>query len=324
MRRGRRVSRATGTTICSSSRAPDSPTGRANAGTLSFAEFGRPRPIAAILVCRIRPCNRRARGCFMQANLPRAGAVDREVLTRREIEVVRLVAEGLSGREAAQRLCRSPRTVENHLRAVYQKLGVRNRVELLHAAEHRGLLASAPSEVRAQPGSELEFKSRMLDIIRSLDARMALAANDSYFGELVIALSGALHARWAGISEHSAHDEMIEIIVMAADGVIGEQSSCQAEGSPCGETLRRGSFVVADDIAQVFPGWALAAALGIRSYAGVRLDDRLLGTVGTLWIMDDKPLERGADVEMILRLFGRRTAAELALAQTLDQEISRA
>ena len=57
-----------------------------------------------------------------------------ERLTRREREVLRLVADGLSNREVAGRLFISEVTVKVHLRHIYEKLGVRNRMEAaLHA-----------------------------------------------------------------------------------------------------------------------------------------------------------------------------------------------
>jgi DNA-binding NarL/FixJ family response regulator len=51
------------------------------------------------------------------------------LLSSREQEVLRLLAEGLTDREIAGALAISPRTVESHVSAVLRKLGVRNRAE---------------------------------------------------------------------------------------------------------------------------------------------------------------------------------------------------
>lgn len=51
-------------------------------------------------------------------------------MTDSELRVVRLVAQGLTNREAASRLFLSPHTVDSHLRHSFTKLGVNRRVEL--------------------------------------------------------------------------------------------------------------------------------------------------------------------------------------------------
>jgi DNA-binding NarL/FixJ family response regulator len=51
------------------------------------------------------------------------------VLSAREHEVLRLLAEGMTDREIAGALSISPRTVESHVSSVLHKLGVRNRAE---------------------------------------------------------------------------------------------------------------------------------------------------------------------------------------------------
>ena len=48
-------------------------------------------------------------------------------LTTREVEVLRLVAQGLTNEQVAQRLVISPRTVDTHLTSIYSKLGVSSR-----------------------------------------------------------------------------------------------------------------------------------------------------------------------------------------------------
>jgi DNA-binding NarL/FixJ family response regulator len=61
-------------------------------------------------------------------------------LTPREVEVLKLVAVGLSDAEAAERFFLSVRTVNAHLRSVYRKLGVRSRVAAGRFAQSYGLL----------------------------------------------------------------------------------------------------------------------------------------------------------------------------------------
>jgi DNA-binding NarL/FixJ family response regulator len=58
-------------------------------------------------------------------------ATGRRLLTKREEDVVRLVIEGLSNREAAHKLGLTEHTVSNYLFRVYEKLGISSRVELV-------------------------------------------------------------------------------------------------------------------------------------------------------------------------------------------------
>jgi DNA-binding CsgD family transcriptional regulator len=53
------------------------------------------------------------------------------LLSKREMDVVRSLAEGLTNREIAERLGLSQHTIKNYLFRVYDKLGVSSRLELL-------------------------------------------------------------------------------------------------------------------------------------------------------------------------------------------------
>jgi DNA-binding NarL/FixJ family response regulator len=64
-----------------------------------------------------------------------------EELTPRELQVLRLLSEGLSNHQIARRLGVSVRTVEAHLTHVYAKLGVGSRTEAVLVAQRKGLLA---------------------------------------------------------------------------------------------------------------------------------------------------------------------------------------
>ena len=63
-----------------------------------------------------------------------------QVLTGREIEVVRMVATGLRNKEIADRLAISEGTVKAHLRTVFDKLGIDSRVQLSIYARENALV----------------------------------------------------------------------------------------------------------------------------------------------------------------------------------------
>ncbi len=63
-------------------------------------------------------------------------------LTPRELDVLRLLAEGLSAAEIGLRLHLSESTVKSHLGHIYQKLGATNRAQALMTAMRIGLLSS--------------------------------------------------------------------------------------------------------------------------------------------------------------------------------------
>ena len=67
-------------------------------------------------------------------------STDKE-LTPRECEIVRYVASGMRNIEVGERLSITESTVKTHLNNIFQKLGVRDRLELTHYAIKTGMVA---------------------------------------------------------------------------------------------------------------------------------------------------------------------------------------
>jgi DNA-binding NarL/FixJ family response regulator len=65
------------------------------------------------------------------------------LLTRRELEILRLVSSGLSNAQMAQHLWVTEQTIKFHLSNIYRKIGIRNRTAASRWAQANGLLEEA-------------------------------------------------------------------------------------------------------------------------------------------------------------------------------------
>ncbi len=75
---------------------------------------------------------------------PRRGQALVEALSKRELEVLRLLATDLDGPDIARRLFVSVNTMRTHARSIYAKLGVNSRRGAVSRAEKLGLLSHSP------------------------------------------------------------------------------------------------------------------------------------------------------------------------------------
>ena len=66
--------------------------------------------------------------------------VGKDDLTKREIEIIKLFAEGLSNQDIADKLFISVRTVESHKNHIMQKLGLKNNIDLIKYCIRNGIL----------------------------------------------------------------------------------------------------------------------------------------------------------------------------------------
>lgn len=67
-------------------------------------------------------------------------ALTQEALTARELQVLKLLAEGVGNREIAERLSVSEHTVKFHLSAIFGKLGASTRTDAVRRALRAGLI----------------------------------------------------------------------------------------------------------------------------------------------------------------------------------------
>jgi len=68
------------------------------------------------------------------------GSAEERIISRREEEVLQLIADGCSTPEVAERLYISQKTVKNHLASIYQKLDARDRTQAVLQAVRMGIV----------------------------------------------------------------------------------------------------------------------------------------------------------------------------------------
>jgi len=96
-----------------------------------------------------------SRAAAMQKVDSACSSVDREgagVLTRREQDVLKLLAQSLTSDAMARRLECSKRTVHKHLQNIYRKLGTVDRLQTVLTAQKLGLVAGPPGSTPALAG----------------------------------------------------------------------------------------------------------------------------------------------------------------------------
>jgi DNA-binding NarL/FixJ family response regulator len=74
------------------------------------------------------------------------GARVRDLMTPKEMKIVALIMQGYKNKAIAQRLGNTEQVIKNHLRSVYDKTGVSDRLELALFTIHHPLLAEAAGE----------------------------------------------------------------------------------------------------------------------------------------------------------------------------------
>jgi DNA-binding NarL/FixJ family response regulator len=122
-------------------------------GALRYAVEAAGDAASAFLAEARQDSARRAAHLAQQWHVPDQGGVLPSIdgldatataLTRREAQLIELAAEGLSNAEIADRLVLSVRTIDNHVAAVLDKLGVRTRRDIPARAAQLGLRLHRP------------------------------------------------------------------------------------------------------------------------------------------------------------------------------------
>ncbi|MFM2112385.1 MAG: hypothetical protein RLZZ271_1045 [Pseudomonadota bacterium] len=94
--------------------------------------------LARMLLKRFRPEPAPLAGS--RPGVPKPAKTENNPLSDREMDVLKLVAQGYLNKEIADKLCISPHTVGTHVKSLYLKLSAHTKVQVVRAAQERGLV----------------------------------------------------------------------------------------------------------------------------------------------------------------------------------------
>ena len=160
-------------------------------------------------------------------------------LTRREVEVLELIAQGLTNSEVARRLDVTVHAVKFHLASIYKKLGVANRTEAAYTYfQHPNAEPAAGSpENGDRPAVDGPRRAQSLAEPRPLDlpGNAARLREGGLAGREDRALNGELAAAVAAFAEHQGVE--IQTVVLAALAAVLRRYTRQEDivlGTPSG------------------------------------------------------------------------------------------
>jgi PAS domain S-box-containing protein len=167
----------------------------------------------------------------------------------------------------------------------------------------------AEKQARVILAKDISDRKRAEAALQNLVAGTANVTGEDFFPELVHHLVSSLGCGHALVSRQI--DEQFQTLAFWSNHQLQPNFNYTIAGTPCELTQEQGFYSCSSGIQQTFPNALGIQILQAESYMGVALMDSEGKAIGTLCILDNKPLIEPQRCEAILRIFGARAGAEL-------------
>ncbi|HEY9644518.1 MAG TPA: PAS domain S-box protein, partial [Coleofasciculaceae cyanobacterium] len=160
-------------------------------------------------------------------------------------------------------------------------------------------------------GVNITARKRIEAALESILQGTASATGADFFPRLVQSLVSALGVRHAVVTE-LVDDQTLRALAFWSNDQINPNPDFDLRlPLPCGRTLEQGVFICPNQLQDIFPNSEVLTQLEAESYLGVALKNNEGRSIGTICILDTKPVTEVARSEALLRIFASRAAAEL-------------
>lgn len=150
----------------------------------------------------------------------------------------------------------------------------------------------------------------------------AITTGERFFRALVRHVAEALDVRHAMIAEVTEIRGRVRTLAQWDEDRFLENFEYDVAGTPCEPVLLGEVRQYVHSVREMFPSSVSLAELGIESYLSIPLRDSTGDILGSLVVMDDKPMPKNPRHLPILQIFAARAAAELERMRT-EEELRR-
>ncbi|MBL8231823.1 MAG: response regulator [Bryobacterales bacterium] len=160
---------------------------------------------------------------------------------------------------------------------------------------------------------DITDRKRVQDILVATAKGVAAETGAGFLRSLVERLAEALNADHALIGEHIPGEGAgrIRCHALISEGEYSEGLEYAVSGAPCEVVLSAGVGCYPSRLRELFPHDEMAVQLGIESYVGMPLSDRLGRPLGLVAVMWKKELHEVPLANSLLKIFAARASAEL-------------
>jgi PAS domain S-box-containing protein len=157
--------------------------------------------------------------------------------------------------------------------------------------------------------TDISDRKRFEAALEHLVAGTAACTGNNFFAAMTENLSRVLGVNYVMMTRRE--DNNLHTLVFWADGQSQPNVTISYPGSACEQTFRHGSYLCADRLLDQFPDSQALAQLQAQAYCGVALTNMSGEPIGTLCVLDRRPLVDAERCDQILRIFAARVSAEL-------------
>jgi len=152
--------------------------------------------------------------------------------------------------------------------------------------------------------------------LQSLVEGTAAQTGENFLPALAEYVGKALEVRYVFVTKRMG--DLLELKIAWVDGQIQPTSVIPLPNTPCSLTLREGRYFCAQHLIDNFIDNEVIKNLEMDSYLGIAITSSQGETIGTLCILDDKPISNLQRADAMLRVFAARVSAELERQEAIE------